>query len=861
VAIALTDVSPVIVGVDGGEELIVLGDFSALIGIPLRVHLGPNGDNTDPECTSGIPDQGNNIFALTDGKLRCYSPRVQWPAVPTFITVRRADDVDTGTLGSPVVEVLYAQYDSSVFSMRKMFPPHYLSGERSLDNVTKDQTVLDGVPASEGMLAAFTASIGGRDNDIGGLVMTRLTSTAAVGDSILFVESTANFPDSGVIGVGGIRYHYTSKLNNLFNGVTHIANGVSTPGAAVQHIQWSAVIDTNQDRSAIENLRRAMLVAYAETDDLDAVARNVGVDRYPFLGDDDVFREIVQAIAYNPRGSMFGLELAMDAMVGAGNYELYEDLESFPNTVFVRLIGVTGATAKAQGKAYLSGPEVKTAATDTTLGAIDEALISRGAVHKVFWTDEAVFTDTRLQKPSTPTQVEYPGDGGTAHWIYIGDVTEATQVLINAAPDSWVRVLTTVGTQNTDYERDLRIQPESNASLSMTVRRSAMTLSTDLRTWMLRIKDGARDIGLSLVWDTADEGIAFSNPQTGAKIGSTYPFTNNVFFEMTLRKLGNRIQAMVDGAVVMEAVVTDFPTTTDTKCEWGINDSTAGAMELHVKQVGIDVHTGTDYFAARGGDGVVAAGSENVDSALGDFLSGDVGKALRVSGSVITNSEGGNNNGPFEVVTFNSATSVEVQGKTYEDASVTAHPELFFLPTTGQQFQFPDDLGKKVVVSGSGIGNNGSFVISALYELDGIGGVTDLESYDSPIPQKTHIATLNGATFIAEVGLDYRIDPAFDNEASLDWVLSDAGTLPAGVPTLRQALPIAGGGYTRVLGITYSEVLSAGVLMDIRKVNVITVPSPIEFSYYPFYLSDPLGFVKFYLDQLTAAGVIAESGD
>ena len=77
--------------------------------------------------------------------------------------------------------------------------------------------------------------------------------------------------------------------------------------------------------------------------------------------------------------------------------------------------------------------------------------------------------------------------------------------------------------------------------------------------------------------------------------------------------------------------------------------------------------------------------------------------------------------------------------------------------------------------------------------------------------------------------------------------------------TLRQALPLTSSQAYRVLEVIYSQVLSAQVLLNTLVTNQVIQTSPnLLFSYYPFYLADPLGYVRAYLSILTAAGVIPE---
>jgi len=226
---------------------------------------------------------------------------------------------------------------------------------------------------------------------------------------------------------------------------------------------------------------------------------------------------------------------------------------------------------------------------------------------------------------------------------------------------------------------------------------------------------------------------------------------------------------------------------------------------------------------------------------------------VETRGSAVTNGQGGNNDGIWEIQTVNGNTSVEVQGKiNAAGATVEAiNPTRIEVDPDGQQFRYPDDLGKVVVISGSSQGNDGSYVISDLFDPYTL---VNLASFDTPIPQTTNICEVTAATFVTETGLDWRLNPSFVDETPIETESSDAGSFIGTTLTLREAVP-----HPTVLQVAYSQVLSALVLLNFSVKNGIvqTIPT-VLWEYYPFYLSDPLGYIRAYLDDITAAGVIPE---
>lgn len=116
---------------DGGQMLMIEGDFTADIGQAMRVHVGPAGDATDPACVSGIAGQGLTVYPVSSKKLRCFFPMLT-PGGPYNVFVRRMDMTRTGLVVAAIT-VLPQMYYSSVFDMRTVLPPFYRTGPRNMD--------------------------------------------------------------------------------------------------------------------------------------------------------------------------------------------------------------------------------------------------------------------------------------------------------------------------------------------------------------------------------------------------------------------------------------------------------------------------------------------------------------------------------------------------------------------------------------------------------------------------------------------------------------------------------------------------------------------------------------------------------
>ncbi len=698
---------------------------------------------------------------------------------------------------------------------------------------------------------------------IGGYAMTRLTAPVVAGLSVWPVESTLDFPSSGSFVARGTLYTYTAKTAVTLEGV-QFTDGVTVfTGAKIDLRESITITDFSRVRTSIDLLRRAMLVNFADGRDLNVVGANLGVSRLVGVPSDAIYREIIKALAYNPRGTIFGIEVLLTALLGAGNFAIVEDLISEPNKVFVQLLGTAALTTLFTGKAFLNQSDLRPEDSATQVTLAGPPVIE--TVYSVVFKNEDNLSDFRNQLPSAESITEFPGDAGTTVWAYNGpsegaDVTQVAGLYIEIDDSN--------GADVAQYRHNARTQPSSDICLNMlqsilasaTVSASA----TSGNQWGAQVQDDGRTIAWGVIQGGAasEYDVGFIDITTGSFIsGAAKRLTDDIFFDVEIRKKGlDHAELYVDGALVQTEAYTSFPTTTETRFVFGANDSALSGMVGRVKQVGFFARTPLDFWASRGTDGEAFPGATTDktfdDATASDFLAGDVGKRLRILNGTTLNPESGTNNGIYEVDTFSSASRVTLRGQDRSGAFVqTGTPTTFFANDT-QAFQFPDDLGKEIVITGSA-NNDGTFVITDMIsESDGTTSL--LTGFDSQIPEKTGIVKASSATFVTETGLAWRADPVFVNETGLDWELSDTGTEAAGVLTLRQAMPALSGAQTRILRAGYTDVLSAQLLEDNTIQNLFVGPGLQDYSRYPFYLSDPLGVVRSYLDIITVAGVIPE---
>ncbi len=719
----------------------------------------------------------------------------------------------------------------------------------------------------EGTLLAISREL----DELGGFAMTRTTLLISKGDTVWPVESTLEFQSSGSFVARGTLYTYLSKTPVTLEGV-QFTDGITVfNGAKIDLREEITITDFSRARTAIDLLRRAMLVNFAEGVDLAVVGSNLGVQRFAGASTDVVYREIIKALAYNPRGTIFGIELLLNALLGAGNFAIFEDLISRPNEIFVELLGTALRNNEFAGKAFFHPRVLRPAdsATQVTIAGAPPIITP----YSVIFKDADHTSDFRTAKPSVETLVEYPGDAGTQVWNFIG-TNEAADVNVmgTGIEDGFTRLDDDTGTNadTTGYRHDTRIQPESLARFNLLVSLDPnLFFATPALQFSAQMRDGEKNLawGADLsTGSTYDLGFIDS---AGVFLSTSIQVSFPAFHEIEIRKDGRGgVQLLVDGALVQTEPYANFVATTDTDVRFGCFSTTRAGMRADVKQAGYYATTPTDYWASRGtaGEAFPAATTDKTfeDTTATPFLSGDVGKRVTIADSAAdtgeTTGEGetllGRNNGIYEIDTFTSTSRVTLKGPDKTGGMVEA--TTTFNANDIQAFQFPDDLGKEIVITGATNPiNNGTFVITDL-----LSEATDnpsLKALSSPVPERTGIAVASAATFVSESELSWRLDPVFINEAGLDWELSDTGTEAAGVLTLRQSLPTLSGGVTRILEIGYTDVLSAQLLLDASVVaSLVSAGPPVTLDKYGFYLADPLGVVRQYLDIITVAGVIPD---
>ena len=116
---------------DGGYRLDLTGTFP--LGVPLNVHIGPNGTAEDAKCVSGKAGQGTDIYAVDANHLYCFTPRL--PIGGPYPILVRAVGTGADSLVPDAIYTIRQDYKTSMFALRSVFPRHLMVGYRKIEDL------------------------------------------------------------------------------------------------------------------------------------------------------------------------------------------------------------------------------------------------------------------------------------------------------------------------------------------------------------------------------------------------------------------------------------------------------------------------------------------------------------------------------------------------------------------------------------------------------------------------------------------------------------------------------------------------------------------------------------------------------
>jgi len=227
------------------------------------------------------------------------------------------------------------------------------------------------------LLEAVTTALADTLVEVYGGLETRTTQAHSAGNAKLAVEGLHRWPDRGRIAVGGLTYHYDTRTSTFLQSLTQEDGSPGLPVDLPDNIPvlliWgpdnppTAVgSDDGRRDDTLSTLKDSFLPAYAVGEQLTMLARNYGINR-PLGLTDTVFRELVKVLMYLDAQTIYACEKILDVLFGAGNYTIWEDLESDMHRVHVSIAAVPGT--QFEGKTYLVGAEAQASASASTVVA------------------------------------------------------------------------------------------------------------------------------------------------------------------------------------------------------------------------------------------------------------------------------------------------------------------------------------------------------------------------------------------------------------------------------------------------------------------------------------------------------------
>lgn len=341
----------------------------------------------------------DGTYPVFQGLVTAFLPQLDQATRAASLTLTDA----TGAMASATFPVYAPLYGTYTFQLRGYLPSTWDTGPRSMSDVP---AAGESTPSN---FAILTASLAAGLNAFGGTYLTRLAADIQPGTTVFAVEHAAAVPSSGRAQVDGVPYTYGQSdigpAAPSLSGITSGSAGQTRPGARAFHASLAQVAYAGAPVTDLVRVRDAVFLDTATGADLTALGRNLGVIHSPAVANDDQYRALVKAIAYGPKTSVFGVQLALDALLGAGNYTLREDPVGAPCQVIIG-VGYTALTqAGSLGRSYM-GEEVTVApATDGSI-SLDAPVFGAAPVHPVSGGAPVRVRDLNLLEGNAATSVD-----------------------------------------------------------------------------------------------------------------------------------------------------------------------------------------------------------------------------------------------------------------------------------------------------------------------------------------------------------------------------------------------------------------------------------------------------------------------
>lgn len=124
-------ISPAVITVEGGTKLTLVGVVGTFnLTDTYNVHIGPNGDSTDPACYAGAT-LGESIKPTSDTQIECGTPILEDGTLPKVFIVNENNGADFVVVDLALT-VIERSYSTRLFSIRRLFAPNRSVGAREM---------------------------------------------------------------------------------------------------------------------------------------------------------------------------------------------------------------------------------------------------------------------------------------------------------------------------------------------------------------------------------------------------------------------------------------------------------------------------------------------------------------------------------------------------------------------------------------------------------------------------------------------------------------------------------------------------------------------------------------------------------
>lgn len=369
------------------------------------------------EAYSGVVGSGAVCTVDADLAISFVAPPMPLGKVDvTFTEIASGDEI----VELEALEYVHRDYTTSLYMLR------YLTGANNRDVGPRDITEEDsayGVGVIMPPLAALILALADELALMGGQALTRTTAVYTAGDASLSVESTWRFPASGRIAFAGKVAAYATKTQTSFEGLTDAITGATGVDTTAQ--PYATVMDYSRTESQIERLIGAFMVATADGSELATYGRVHGFPWVRGLTEED-YRSILREVNYGLAQTLYLCEQVLDILL-PGGYELYEDLESYPHTIFVSFD--TGFSSSYAGKTFLCGGEAQSRTSTTTVDVDADPVTVYGV-----W-DSTDYDRTGTNYAEKALSVTVAGAGMTSAGLFVASDDGKTAIIDDS--DIW----------------------------------------------------------------------------------------------------------------------------------------------------------------------------------------------------------------------------------------------------------------------------------------------------------------------------------------------------------------------------------------------------------------------------------------